>query len=105
MHYKDREIMNFNDLQTRIGRRRGLADVPVLVVAYDLLRMGRKRHQRLGIYQAQEIGGVGGSGEGWCSLWKHSVGGAIPQQGGMTASNISSLVQMLVPVPVSRRSI
>ncbi|AZQ43475.1 ATP-dependent DNA ligase [Nonlabens ponticola] len=39
--YKDGEIMNFNDLQTRIGRKtvgkKLLADVPVVVVAYDLL--------------------------------------------------------------------
>lgn len=39
--YKDGQIMNFNDLQTRIGRKtvgkKLLADVPVVVVAYDLL--------------------------------------------------------------------
>jgi DNA ligase-1 len=39
--YKDGQIMNFNDLQTRIGRKtvgkKLLADVPVVIVAYDLL--------------------------------------------------------------------
>lgn len=39
--YKDGQIMNFNDLQTRIGRKtvgkKLLADVPVIIVAYDLL--------------------------------------------------------------------
>ncbi|MGB5983480.1 MAG: ATP-dependent DNA ligase [Nonlabens sp.] len=39
--YKDGKIMNFNDLQTRIGRKtvgkKLLADVPVVIVAYDLL--------------------------------------------------------------------
>ncbi|MGJ8683287.1 MAG: ATP-dependent DNA ligase [Nonlabens sp.] len=39
--YKDGQILNFNDLQTRIGRKtvgkKLLADVPVVIVAYDLL--------------------------------------------------------------------
>ncbi|WP_194851891.1 ATP-dependent DNA ligase [Nonlabens antarcticus] len=39
--YKNGEILNFNDLQTRIGRKtvgkKLLSDVPVVVVAYDLL--------------------------------------------------------------------
>jgi DNA ligase-1 len=39
--YKDGLIMNFNDLQTRIGRKtvgkKLLQDVPVVIVAYDLL--------------------------------------------------------------------
>jgi DNA ligase-1 len=39
--FKDGEIMNFNDLQTRIGRKavgkKLLQDVPVVIVAYDLL--------------------------------------------------------------------
>ncbi|MGB3591740.1 MAG: ATP-dependent DNA ligase [Nonlabens sp.] len=39
--YKDGHIMNFNDLQTRIGRKtvgkKLLQDVPVVIVAYDLL--------------------------------------------------------------------
>ncbi len=39
--YKNGRIMNFNDLQTRIGRKtvgkKLLADVPVVIVAYDLL--------------------------------------------------------------------
>jgi DNA ligase-1 len=39
--YKDGKIMNFNDLQTRIGRKtvgkKLLADFPVVIVAYDLL--------------------------------------------------------------------
>ncbi len=39
--YKDGKIMNFNDLQTRIGRKtvgkKLLTDVPVVIVAYDLL--------------------------------------------------------------------
>jgi DNA ligase-1 len=39
--YKNGEILNFNDLQTRIGRKtvgkKLLADVPVVIVAYDLL--------------------------------------------------------------------
>lgn len=39
--YKDEKILNFNDLQTRIGRKtvskKLLKDVPVVIVAYDLL--------------------------------------------------------------------
>ncbi len=39
--YKNGEILNFNDLQTRIGRKtvgkKLLEDVPVVLVAYDLL--------------------------------------------------------------------
>lgn len=39
--YKNGEILNFNDLQTRIGRKtvgkKLLEDVPVVIVAYDLL--------------------------------------------------------------------
>jgi DNA ligase-1 len=39
--YKNGEILNFNDLQTRIGRKtvgkKLLTDVPVVIVAYDLL--------------------------------------------------------------------
>ncbi|GAK92790.1 ATP-dependent DNA ligase [Nonlabens ulvanivorans] len=39
--YKDRQILSFNDLQTRIGRKtvgkKLLEDVPVVIVAYDLL--------------------------------------------------------------------
>ncbi|GAK95624.1 ATP-dependent DNA ligase LigC [Nonlabens tegetincola] len=39
--YKNGEILNFNDLQTRIGRKtigkKLLQDVPVVIVAYDLL--------------------------------------------------------------------
>jgi DNA ligase-1 len=39
--FKDGEILNFNDLQKRIGRKtvgkKLLSDVPVIIVAYDLL--------------------------------------------------------------------
>ncbi|EAS20934.1 ATP dependent DNA ligase [Flavobacteria bacterium BBFL7] len=39
--YKNGQILNFNDLQTRIGRKtvgkKLLTDVPVVIVAYDLL--------------------------------------------------------------------
>ncbi|KQC32039.1 ATP-dependent DNA ligase [Nonlabens sp. YIK11] len=57
--YKDGEIMNFNDLQTRIGRKtvgkKLLADVPVVVVAYDLLEWQGKDIRELPFMERRKL--------------------------------------------------
>ncbi len=57
--YKDGEIMNFNDLQTRIGRKtvgkKLLDDVPVVVVAYDLLEWEGKDIREMAFVERRKI--------------------------------------------------
>ncbi|PRP67428.1 ATP-dependent DNA ligase [Nonlabens agnitus] len=57
--YKDGEIMNFNDLQTRIGRKtvgkKLLKDVPVVVVAYDLLEWQGKDIRELPFIERRKL--------------------------------------------------
>jgi DNA ligase-1 len=57
--YKDGEILNFNDLQTRIGRKtvgkKLLADVPVVVVAYDLLEWEGKDIRELPFLERRRL--------------------------------------------------
>lgn len=57
--YKDGEILNFNDLQTRIGRKtvgkKLLADVPVVVVAYDLLEWEGKDIRELAFVERRRL--------------------------------------------------
>ena len=57
--FKDGEILNFNDLQKRIGRKtvgkKLLADVPVVIVAYDLLEWEGKDIRDLAFAKRREL--------------------------------------------------
>ena len=57
--FKDGVIMNFNDLQTRIGRKtvgkKLLKDVPVVIVAYDLLEWKGKDLRELPFIERRAI--------------------------------------------------
>ncbi len=57
--FKDGKIMNFNDLQTRIGRKnvgkKLLKDVPVVIYAYDLLEWEGKDIRELPFIERREL--------------------------------------------------
>ena len=57
--FKDGKIMNFNDLQTRIGRKnvgkKLLKDVPVVIYAYDLLEWEGKDIRELPFLERREL--------------------------------------------------